>query len=130
MGAWGNLPWENDKAAQWLSDLFDRTQLALRVEEALKLDVEESHEEIRAATAVLLFLGHSCVWTDDLDRHLALAVERLEEVAQLEIYIEAPEIVACIRGEIQELRSRIQEPNLARSIAKVPSKAWWQFGSR
>lgn len=128
MGAWGNLPWDNDGAADWFGDLFDRTNLAKHVEDALKLDVNESHEEIRAAAAVLLLFGHVYVWPlTDLDRQLTLAANRLEQISQMEIYTEAPEIVACIRDEIQELRSRIKEPGDATPPPKPPKKNWWQF---
>jgi Domain of unknown function (DUF4259) len=119
MGAWGNLPWDNDGAADWFGDLFDRTKLAKHIEDALKLDVDESHEEIRAAAAVLLLFGHVYVWP--------LAANRLEQIAQMEIYTEAPEILACIRDEIQELRSRIKEPGSATPPSKPPNRKWWQF---
>jgi Domain of unknown function (DUF4259) len=111
MGAWGKLPWENDGAADWFGDLFDKTKLAQEVEDTLKLDVEDSHEEIRAAASVLLSLGRVYVWPiNDLDRHLTLAADRLEEVSRVDVIAESPELVEEIRGEIQVLRSRIKKP--------------------
>jgi hypothetical protein len=59
MGAWGKLPWDNDGAADWFDELFKKTRLAKHVEDTLKLDVENSHEEIRSAASVLLLLGTS-----------------------------------------------------------------------
>ena len=127
MGAWGKLPWDNDGAADWFGDLFDKTKLAKQVEDTLKLDAEESHEEIRAAASVLLFLGRVYIWpVHDLDRHLALAAERLEEVSRVDVIAESPEFVEEIRGEIQELRSRIKKPGTS-SPPPQPPKKWWQF---
>jgi hypothetical protein len=127
MGAWGKLPWDNDGAADWFGDLFDKTKLAKQVEDTLKLDAENSHEEIRAAASVLLFLGRVYIWpVHDLDRHLAQAADRLEEVSRVDVIAESPELVEEIRGEIQELRSRIKQPGA--SPPSLPaSKKWWQF---
>jgi Domain of unknown function (DUF4259) len=73
MGAWGKLPWDNDGAADWFGELFEKTKLAERVEDTLRLDVD-SHGEIGAAASVLLFLGRVYIWpVHDLDRHLTLA---------------------------------------------------------
>ena len=109
MGAWGKLPWENDGAADWFGDLFDKTKLAIEVEDTLKLHAATYHQEIRAAASVLLSLGRVYVWPiRDLQRHLALAAEKLEEVSRVDIIAESPTLVKEIRGEIQELRSRIK----------------------
>ena len=127
MGAWGKLPWENDGAADWFDDLFKKTKLAKHVEDTLKLSVENSHEEIRAAASVLVFLGHVYIWpVDDLDRHLTLAADRLEEVGRLDVIAESPELVGEIGAEIQELRSRIKTSVTSQPPLPVPRK-WWQF---
>ena len=90
MGAWGELPWDNDAAADWFGDLMDKTRLAQEVERTLKLDVEDSYEEIRAAASVLLFLGRVYIWpVHDLDRHLTLAADRLEEVSRVDVVAES-----------------------------------------
>jgi len=127
MGAWDKLPWDNDGAADWFSELFQKTKLANHVEETLKRDVSDSHEEIRAAASVLLFLGRNYIWpVQDLDRHLKLAADRLEEVSRVDVIAEEPEVVAEIRAEIQELRGRIKTPDGSRSLPSAPKK-WWQF---
>jgi hypothetical protein len=106
---------------------LDKTKLAKEVEDTLKLDAEESHEEIRAAASVLLFLGRVYIWpVHDLDRHLALAADRLEEVSRVDVIAESPEFVEEIRGEIQELRSRIKKPGTS-APPPPPPKKWWQF---
>ncbi len=125
MGAWGKLPWDNDGAADWFGELFEKTKLAKQVEDTLKLAVEDSHEEIRAAASVLLFLGRVYIWpVRDLDRHLALAAARLEEVSRVGVIVESPELVDEIRAEIQELRSRIKTPGTSQPS---PPRKWWQF---
>jgi hypothetical protein len=127
MGAWGKLPWENDGAADWFGALFDKTKLAKQVEDTLKLDVENSHEEIRAAASVLIFLGRHYIWpVQDLERHLTLAADRLDEVSRLDVITEAPEFVEEIRAEVQELRSRIKTSGTSQA-PPPPPKNWWQF---
>lgn len=125
MGAWGKLPWENDGAADWFGDLFKKTRLAMHVEDTLKLEVENSHEEIRAAASVLLLLGRDYVWPD-LDRHLTLAADQLEEISRLDSIGESPELVEEIRAEVQELRSRIKSSGTPQPPPQPPKK-WWQF---
>lgn len=127
MGTWDKLPWDNDGAADWFSELFQKTKLATYVEETLKQKVDDSHEEIRAAASVVLLLGRNYVWpVGDLDRHLKLAADRLEEVSRVSEIAEEPEFVEEIRAEIQELRSRIKAPGSEQS-PQAPKKKWWQF---
>jgi hypothetical protein len=126
MGAWDKFPWDNDGAADWFADLFEKTKLAKQVEDTLKLQVEDSHEEIRAAASVVLFLGRNYIWPiHDLDRHLTLAADRLEAVSRLDVVGESPELVDEIRAEIQELRSRIKTSG--NSQPPPPPRKWWKF---
>ena len=131
MGAWDILPWDNDTATDWYDELFERTKLATHVEAALKLDPQDSHEKIRAAAAVLLFLGRTYIWPiHDLNRHLELAAARLELVAQVDVIAESPEFVAQIRAEIEELRRRVYHraaSTPAPPPPKPPEKNWWHF---
>jgi hypothetical protein len=127
MGAWGKLPWENDGVADWFGDLFDKTKLALHVENTLKASVEDAHQEIRAAASVLLFLGRDYIWpTNDLDRSLTLAASQLEKISRLSEIAESPEIVGEIQAEVRELRSRIKTPGSSRQ-PQMPPRKWWQF---
>jgi len=127
MGTWDKLPWDNDGAADWFGDLFDKTKLHQHVENTLQQNVTDSHEEIRAAASVLLFLGRAYIWPGhDLDRHLTLAASQLEEISRLDEITESPEIVDEIRAEIQELRSRIKAPGTSQQ-PPPPSGKWWQF---
>jgi hypothetical protein len=112
MGAWGAAAWDNDGAADWYGDLFQVTKLAAQVEKTLKQkDVEEWHEEIRAAAYVLVALGRNYIWpVDVLDQHLRLAIQRLEEIKALEEFAGEGDFTAAIDEEIAVLRSRLQLP--------------------
>jgi uncharacterized protein DUF4259 len=128
MGAWDIFPWDNDGAADWFCDMFDRTQLAKHVEDTLQLDPQNSHEEIRAAASILIFLGHPYIWPiHDLDRHLTLAADRLEQVGRVDVIAESPEFVEQIRAEVEELRGRINPPGSPRPAPKLPKRKWWTF---
>lgn len=108
MGAWGTAAWDNDGAADWFGDLFDATGLAKHVEKTLKQDPADAHEEIRAAAHILVALGRVYVWpVEELNKHLALAIDRLEKIQVLEVYQEDSEFVAAIQGEIDALRARL-----------------------
>jgi hypothetical protein len=109
MGAWGTAAWENDGAADWFGDTFDATGLARHVEATLNGDPEDDHEEIRAAAYLLVALGRVYIWpVDDLDRHLALAISKLEAIRELDIDQEADGFVEAIDAEIGVLRSRLK----------------------
>jgi hypothetical protein len=122
MGTWGSLPWDNDAAADWFGNVFDKTKLAKHVENALKLDAEDGYEEIRAAATVVLLLCHNYVWpVDDIDRHLELAVARLEELSGLDECQEDPDTLAQIQAEIAVLKARIE------SSGEFGHPKWWQY---
>ena len=109
MGAWGIKPYENDSASDWFSDLWDEFALPSKVEETLKMDLEDGHEEIRAAAYVLIQLGNTYIWpVDSIDRHCDLAARRLEEIKAMEIYCDA-DFQAELQKEIDILRSRISK---------------------
>ena len=108
MGTWDSGAWENDSAADWFGDMFDATGLAKYVEETLNGDTEEFHEEIRAAAYILVSLGKTFIWPiDDLDNHLALAISKLEQIKELEVYQSAPDVIDQIGAEIAVLKSRL-----------------------
>ena len=109
MGTWGNAAWDNDDAADWFGDLFAASKLATRVEKTLKKkDVEEYAGEIRAAAYMLVALGRVYIWpVEDLDRHLRLAIKKLEAIHALDDYQDDP----TIASEIAELRSRLLPPS-------------------
>jgi hypothetical protein len=109
MGAWGTADWDNDGAADWFGDTFAATGLAKHVEDTLNLNVNDNHEEIRAAAYLLVALGRVYIWpVDDLDRHLALAISKLEAIREMEIYQEVSGFVETIDAEIGVLKSRLK----------------------
>jgi Domain of unknown function (DUF4259) len=112
MDAWGTAAWDNDGAADWFGDTFDATALAKHVEETLNRDPEDGDYKIRAAASILVALGRVHIWpVADLDRHLALAISRLEAIRELEIFQEIPEFVEAIDEQIEVLRSRLNPPS-------------------
>ena len=108
MGTWGPAAWDNDSAADWFADMFETTKLATHVEESLSLDPQESPDEIRAAAYVLVALGRTYVWPiDDLDRHIRMAIEKLEAIKLL--YAEDdPDYETTIDDELAALKARIK----------------------
>jgi hypothetical protein len=124
MGIWGARPWDSDAAADWFGDLLSESGLAEQVERTLNLDIEDDFEEVRAAAAVLVLLGHNYVWpVEDLDRHLELAASRLEEIIDRDLYEGDEELVASVRGEIDLLRSRVG----GGSAESSNDVRWWCF---
>lgn len=111
MGTWDPKPWGNDKAADFFSGLFEHCNIREIVTSKLKSDVTGSnHEEIRAAAAIILFLGRIYIWPiDSLRADIELAIARLSEV------LEEPEIKGDaefeepIRHEIEILKARIDK---------------------
>lgn len=105
MGAWGHAPWDDDSAADWFGDMFDAIPLATKVEETLSLDADEYAAEIRAAASLLIMLGRTYIWPiDDIDRHLELAISKMEEVRA--VYADEPELAAAVDDDLAILRSR------------------------
>ena len=111
MSAWATAAWDNDSAADWFGDMFDATGVAKYVEETLRRDTEEYYDEIRAAAYMLVALGRVYIWPiEDLDRHLALAVFKLEEVRSLDVFEGESDFRTAIDEEIAVLKSRQKNP--------------------
>ena len=112
MGAWGKAPWENDKADDWFSGVMDRSELPLAVEETLKRDVNQHHEEVRAAAYILVALGRVFIWpVDRLDAHLKLPTidSTWEEMHRLHL---PPFFAAIAEGLEAVMTSHPVYPNL------------------
>lgn len=109
MGTWGPAAWDNDSAADWFAEMFEKTKLDRYVEKTLKKDPEEEPDEIRAAAYILVALGRNYIWpVDDLDRHLALAITKLEAIKAL-YAADSPDYVHTIDEEIAKLKSEMSE---------------------
>ncbi len=124
MGTWDTKPWDNDGGADWYGILFDETGLRDKVRKTLEMDLDEGFEEIRAAASLLLFLGRTYIWpVEELDEDLELAIKRLKEVQQYDLYAEEDDFVTEIGREISLLESRIQDgPPIPDSD---DNKNWW-----
>jgi hypothetical protein len=89
--------------------LWDEFPIPSKVEETLKLDLEDNLEEIRAAAHLLVQLGETYIWpVDSIDRHCDLGAQRLEEIKALEEY-SGDDFQAQLQKEIGILRSRISK---------------------
>jgi hypothetical protein len=112
MGLWGDQPWENDGAADWVFALFETTALRRQVVDGLNKTYDHpdgptlAHEPIRAAAHVLVSLAE--VWPQSY-RHddLSLAAAKLQALLDEEVF-EAHdyqgETLDLIRRELSEIR--------------------------
>ena len=124
MGTWGSAPWDDDAAADWYGDTLRRIGLPRAIEAALRLDVAEHFQEVRAAAALVVLLGRVYVYPhDQLDPHLALAIAKLREIRKLDVCEESPEIASAVDNEIAALTARLE--NQGGPGARKPAKEWW-----
>jgi len=125
MGTWDIKPWDNDSAADWFGDIFDKTNLRNHVRHTLENgDIEDEYEEIRAAASVVIALGHIYVWPiDHLDDDLKLAAEKLKQIVNGPLSGET-DFIELINKEISVLESRIINKNQDEKDAKKP---WWKL---
>ena len=81
----------------------------------------------RAAAAVLLLLGHNFVWpSDDLERHLTLAITRMEEIIAKGLDDDARESIQAELGVLRKRLSVFQSSTGALQPA-APDGRWWCF---
>lgn len=82
MGYWGNAPWDNDYAADWCADVFDKTRLHEEIAACLARKVDESNrDEMRAAIMLFISLGRVYVYdADKYEEHLELALLKAREL--------------------------------------------------
>jgi hypothetical protein len=107
-------PWDNDAAEYWFRDLFERSHLARRVAETLRLDPVEYPEEVRAAAAIVIFLGRSRIWPEEsLVANLELAAARLERIGRDRLLGDDPSLYAEVEREIRVLHGRLQQVTCA-----------------
>jgi len=110
MGTWGSKAWENDTAADWFGDTWDACALPEIIDEALKLDVREYPEEVRAATFVVIQLAQTFVWpVEKIDEHVKLAHKQLKQLVRSGIHRDSKGITAQVNKEIAKL-SKLMRP--------------------
>jgi hypothetical protein len=125
MGGWETKPWDNDVAADWFMHMMDATGLAEYVEKTISQELGDDDpgaraDEIRAAVSILVLLGHIFVWTEDWEKHLKLAVSRLEEILAENYGYGAEE---QIRAEIELLKLRLER----KPEDRMEKVKWWHF---
>ena len=78
MGHWGYGPIGNDRAADWLYSIFDKTKLHKEIANGLN---SGDRDIIRAAAYLFGQLGNVYGYPiEDLDNHLHLALKRLSDL--------------------------------------------------
>jgi hypothetical protein len=128
MGMWALAPWDNDSAADWYTDLLDRTQLRKAWLETIALEPAQNPDEVRAAAALFIMLGRVYIWPiDHYDKDLELAITALEGVSRCEEYKEVADLLALISEELEELKSR-RKPGSGESPV-ASKKPWWKLWS-
>lgn len=118
MGAWGTAVWDNDSAADWFQDFFGDLDLNAKIKKAFEM--EDEHDEIRAACFILGSLGRVYVWKGDLDelkvlleQGIALLSKMIDAENEDNYFLESwesnPEVIASVQAQIAELHARLQE---------------------
>ncbi|QEL20551.1 hypothetical protein [Limnoglobus roseus] len=108
MGSWGPEPWANDTASEWYDDLFEQTGFVLRVDGALRRDVAEDAETVRAAAYLVVALARGTVWPGDRRAVLELAASKLQEMVDREDELDLPDHhLDRVREELQVLQDRL-----------------------
>ena len=112
MGRLGIEAWENDAAANWYDRLFEETELAHRIAEALILDPEENFDEIRAAAKLVILLDEPGVWpTPSHYRTVAsLACRRLNVLVE-EGHCRNSKILESIADDVVKLQAVAEATN-------------------
>jgi hypothetical protein len=130
MGTWNWMPWENDEAADRYGDLMDETGLRDKWLRAMNADMSDSFDTVRAATGLFIMLGRVFIWPiDNYDEDLELAISKSQQLLQTPEYQEAPELLAIIQGEVQELKSRRtpEQDEKPEPSVGIETKPWWKF---
>jgi len=107
MGAWGEDAYENDTAGDWFDYTFEKAKLSWHVQKALNSDYVE---EQRAAAYLLEHLGKVYIYpTDELEKHLALAIIRLEDLLDDEEWIDSWRSKIRIKRAVQKQIKNLED---------------------
>ena len=128
MGMWAFAPWDNDEAADWYGDLMDRTKLRGAWLDGINREPTDSPGVVRAAGALFVMLGRVYIWPiKTFDEDLERTIAALSRVVESDEYQEAPELIALIDQEIEELKSRRKPSDKTTSASQRDEKPWWKF---
>ena len=123
MGMWAFAPWDNDEAADWYGDLMDRTKLRDAWLDGINEDPTDSPGVVRAAGALFVMLGRVYIWPiKTFDEDLERTIAALSRVVESDEYQEAPELIALIDQEIEELKSRRKPSDKTTSASQRDEK--------
>lgn len=99
MGMWDIEPWDNDTAADWFGELFDKTTLRNAWLTGIQADPSYDPETVRAAAWLFTELGRVYVWPiTQLDADLDRTIVALEHVLESEIIMDNVELFAKVQG--------------------------------
>ena len=109
MGSWAYGPLDNDTAADWIGDTMHKSKLPKLIEKGLK---SRDEAKVRAAAFLLERVGYGYD-TDVLNKHLTLAISKLEEMLDDDVWLSSwkdpPEVKRSVRSQIRSLKKRLTE---------------------
>lgn len=125
MGAWSTGPLDNDTAADFMAGVMRKSKLPKIIEKGLK---GKCPEEVRAAAVMLEHVGYSYMYdVDVLDKHLILAVEKLQDILENKVWVESWNYPAnarlAIREQILKLVKRFGDERLLNSTGLMEAIA-------
>ena len=108
MGAWGEGPLDNDRAADWMHELLSGTGFCDRVAAGLASD---DPDEVRAAAWLVQTLGRVYVWPiDRLDADRARARAALARLLADEAFLGARADRAALEAALRDQLDALPEP--------------------
>ena len=106
MGAWFYGPIDNDAAADWMGDTMHKSKLPKLIEKGLK---SKSQDVVRAAAFLLEQVGYTYMYDIEvLDKHLALAVEKLDALRNDEDWLSSWSQPGAVRRSIGKQLDALQ----------------------
>lgn len=134
MGYWGEAPWDNDQAADYFAEVFEKSKIHEVIAATLNEPVTyENCDQIRGAIMLFIQLGHNYIYDcDSYEDHLELCLKKNEE---LTIYWKDeggwdgdPEFGNWLKKERSILERRLS--NLGVHASKRPALSpdlikWW-----
>ena len=108
MGAWGERPYDNDTASDWLHEVL--TTASDKIEELVNLPVDASnYDEYRAAAWLLTKICRTYVYdAEHIDDHLSKLHDRLQTIKNDIGYIATWKSPTEFVNDLDELIQQIQ----------------------
>ncbi|MEM9540550.1 MAG: DUF4259 domain-containing protein [Cyanobacteria bacterium P01_E01_bin.42] len=107
MGMWGIEAYDNDCAADWLSDLMDSTKLREAWLKGINTDLDDEPEIPRAAVWLFVQLGYVYVWPiANYNKDLELAISVADRLRHDDYFLEVAGMKDKLEQEYSELVRR------------------------